>query len=120
MNKARMLELADFIEKSETFDQTGWFNLCGTPACIAGHAVVCSGKWISYREGSVINDAGEIETVGRAASDWLELLRSQAVDLFDADPFESFYPESTAADAAATLRRAAETGEIKWIRAGSD
>ena len=43
MNKERMLELADFIEKSETFDQSRIRHECGTPACIAGHAAVLFG-----------------------------------------------------------------------------
>ena len=46
MNKANVLKLADFIEKSETYYQGKWLRRhgeigsdCGTPACIAGHCL---------------------------------------------------------------------------------
>ena len=39
MNTDKILRLADFIEASETYNQATYFNICGTPACIAGHAV---------------------------------------------------------------------------------
>ena len=39
LNKERLEALADAIEVSETYNQRNWHNRCGTPACIAGHAV---------------------------------------------------------------------------------
>ena len=46
MNKANVLKLADFIEKSETYYQGRWLQRygdigsdCGSPACIAGHCL---------------------------------------------------------------------------------
>ena len=35
----RINELADNIEVSKTFDQDCWHS-CGSPACVAGHAIV--------------------------------------------------------------------------------
>ena len=39
MNKERLRELKQIIWKSHTFNMDGFFNYCGTPSCIAGHAI---------------------------------------------------------------------------------
>ena len=43
MDIPEILALADDIEASESYDQNHFFNLCGTPGCIAGHAVARRG-----------------------------------------------------------------------------
>ena len=46
MNKERILELADLIEESTTFNMNICTDTCGTPACIAGHA---NDKWAGFK-----------------------------------------------------------------------
>ena len=112
MNKANILKLADHIEglDLEEYDQSVFAHDCGTPACIAGHAVFLAGQW----------DQASVSRVARLARRWLGLQRSDAesasVVLFDSHPL---HPDETPSpqEAAATLRHLAETGEVDWRRA---
>ena len=38
MNKANILKVADDVERSDSFNMSGYENECGSPGCIAGHA----------------------------------------------------------------------------------
>ena len=98
MNKERILELASHIENSETYNQTRIDHLCGTPACIAGHAY------------QLYNSNGRY--CGRFA-DILDLPDMEMdAELTRAHPLFGYIP--SAKDAAAVLRNLAETGEVDW------
>lgn len=102
MNKERLLELADIIEKAppEEFDMQDW---CGTACCIAGWAV----KVYSL-------DASR--GVRKVAGDVLWLSKKQSEELFTPD-LVSGYDNVKNIDAANVLRKAAISGRIKWNRA---
>jgi len=102
MNAARLRALADVIEASPTWNPRVCFNPDGTPGDVMGHAVatICPdapGKW-SYPK----------------ARDALGLTEREGLDLFDGVLLVG-NTAIHAADAAATLRHMAETGEIKRI-----
>ena len=111
MNKKRILELAEYIENSGTYDQAFYFHSCGTPGCIAGHAAALfkpennSPYYIHYSE------------IGKKI---LGLNLVDSVELFDPEPYKdeldefNFYREPTAKDAAAVLRNLADTGIVNW------
>ena len=110
MNKANILKLADHIERldPEEFNQRVFAHDCGTPACIAGHALALAGRWGGGVEGST-----EDHPVGLAAK-WLGIDKDTRALLFDSQPrgYATNYP--TKEDAVATLRHLAETGDVVW------
>lgn len=125
MNKERILALADLIEKqphttvddAHGFTMGNWTHACGTPACIAGWAVFAENGSAKFESG---------EWVSSRAASYLELDRDDAVLLFEPDlrnpdEFEDDetdatdgWDEITPSQAAATLRRLAETGSVDW------
>ena len=125
MNKKLILELADWIEKSETFLQTHWFwklprckedSYCGTPACIAGHCVVMSSEFsrFAYETSNMhfIDMDGDIQNVSVFAEEMMGLEGTQGMHLFSMAPVGNAIP--TAEDAARTLRYLAATREVDW------
>lgn len=99
MNTERILKLADVIEESETYDQTQFFHPCGTPGCIAGHAVTMLGS----------DEKGP--NTSEIAREELGLDEVQATALFFVWPFTI---NPTAKQAATVLRHLARTGEVDW------
>ena len=105
MNVKRLRQLADHIESLPTgaYDQTRYLHFCGSPACIAGHAVALFGS-------------GRLpERIG--------LYSGLACDLLDLDDdkgdalFSAFPPlgrDARPDDAARVLRHLAATGDVVW------
>lgn len=151
MNKERILELADHIEQckhaiehrapfrnqmlkvSNYFDMgTFQLNRCGSPGCIAGHAVVQFKKEVSEIT-EFSNETGipeEYIETSKKARLILDLTYRQAVNLFlpttDSicvgvdislyDPYfrTNVYDLVTPKVAAETLRNFVKTGEVVW------
>lgn len=129
MNKERILALADLIEvqphttfEAEIgFSMDNWSHSCGTPSCIAG--------WACAMEKPI--DARPIsERSLWHARDYLGLSAEQADALFEPDLRDDEQREDndhlavtdlwdaiTPSQAADTLRRLAETGEVVWSAA---
>ena len=109
MNKERILELADLIEKQphteidadSGFNMLDFNHLCGTPSCIAGWAVFQSNGNLEY----VNSEEARIA---------LGLNRLQCEDLFFAWSSNLSLEDITPAHAAFTLRHLAETGVVDW------
>lgn len=109
MNTYNAHMLADHLAKQtpETFNLSYW---CGTACCIAGHAAMLSG-------------AGKLKdpsAVFSTASDWLDIDRSTASELFEpsaaawkrlkgVDPYVL-----TPAQVSKVVRKFADTGEIDY------
>ena len=110
MNKANIWKLADHIEQLDPreYDQSVFAHDCGTPACVAGHALALAGRWEEADGGS----EGFALPFG-VAMDWLGLDDVAAERLFVSYPWGRF-DDATRQDAAATLRHLAETGEVRW------
>ena len=116
MNTENILKLANLIEFSETYDQTCFKHLCGTPACIAGHAVILAGGRLSpssYDNGLCLDQHGGRSHARVVAKEWMGLNERQANDAFDPCPY-SWDHDTTPQDAAAMLRHLAETGKVEW------
>lgn len=124
MNTKLMLEVADLLDdEPEGYCQGLWVNddtgpdtygKCGTPACLAG--------WICYaKEASIDGMIPLVDASGRHVQDramkYLEIGPYTAMDLFDGNPYgvdEYAGPDPTSKQAAAVMRRLAETGEVDW------
>ena len=94
----RFRKLADVIEVSETYDQEFWWNQdgggedgCGTPACIAGHAVVLAGKTKEMLA------EGWYSLTASLAAEWLGIEYWFREELFSDFPHHS-WPEPFAAE----------------------
>lgn len=103
--QVRCYQLADFIEKSETFEMA-WYFSCGSPACVAGHAACLSGQSLVSRT-----------QVKGAAIGFLNINDAQACRMFAPTQEDGLHwnmGNITARMAAAMLRRFAQTGEIEY------
>lgn len=114
MNKERILQLADIVERQKHDPESGeGFNMalvlwpCGTPACICGWA-------LHEFNPAALNSMGCYSTdyLFEQGAKTLEITESQANDLFCPDKGVWRYIEPQ--HAAETLRHFAETGEIVW------
>ena len=89
---------------------------CGTPACVAGHVLAEAGYDFSeFQEGGrrvILDPDGVRVDTAEAARKELGIPSHAASDLFAMHPLGVRCP--TPADAAACLRRLAETGEVQW------
>ena len=134
LQKKRLLELADRIERSKTYNQGNYYNPdsfehypdCHTPACIAGHAA-----FMSVNEDpevySVINSRSIHEEFAIA---WLGLSNVEADALFHGDPLDAYEKEGYALSytgakptnkhAAAVLRNFARTKVVDWLNTISE
>ena len=149
MNLTNIERLAKAVETSETFWQEAWFtkskiemeqNLCGTPACIAGHAmdIIYSDKGKDVR---TRNENDVCRNITYTVSAWLGIEAAAGETLFTADPFElvydlevepyvdedfyygdwlrerDIYAHVTEEQAAWCLRNLAKTGKVDWVEA---
>ena len=118
MNKKRLMEIADIIKNQSlvamSFNMSSWRleRECDTMACIAGWTCV---KYAPKRYRQV-----PMDDVMRLARDCLNLTKEQARDLFvpkfpglDRYSFK-YYRRITPKQAADTIRKFVETGEIVW------
>ena len=91
MNIERLRQIqTDIIE--ESYNQTIYFNTCGTPACIAGHI------YHRYINDLVADDGGEYlmdEDVDIEAADAVDISEYAAHNLFNGFPLGT-YPEQQA------------------------
>ena len=112
MNKQKVLELANYIEASNTFGMEVYFHDCGTPSCLAGHGgrlfnIPDDGteRHLSLEE-AVASELGFVCGMG-------DLFRPYTDNFyFRADPEDGDY--ITKEHAVATLRHLAETGAVDY------
>ena len=125
MNKNNVLKLAKVVEKSTTYDQRLYAHVCGTPACIAGHAALLAepdGQLVAPTERCGAHfkfSDGEIGYISETAQTWLGLEEWPAAELFDPHPLGED-EDATSAQAGQVLRHLAETGEVDWMVADND
>ena len=136
LNRENIRKLATVVENSETYDQrfikwgdislearahllgeavAGSAHPCGTPACIAGHAIAMQA------------DDDMQDDLDKLVVSWLDLAadwfgfrhKGYAMNLFDAYPLviDGIEYSPTPEIAAETLRHLADTGEVDWHRA---
>ena len=109
MNVENMRKLRDTIAESETYDQGRFFHECGTPACLAGHAVM-----LSKAEAPVLADwkTAPVEYIVGYAAAWLGITGGQSISMFAGEPCDD--RSATKREALDMLNRAIKTGEIEW------
>ena len=111
MNKQNILNLAKHLDtlSREHFDQE-CYAYCGSPSCVAGHAVRLSGQWLGEDGHRLSADEGVA-----IAKEWLGLDGWTADELFTEHPRGVLAENVSARDAAVTLRHLALTGEVDWL-----
>ena len=97
MNGQGILDVADSVEKSKTFDMSRFWNVFSqTPSCVAGHTVALldtgySEGWDTYRKAQALLSISD----DQASLLFRSILRSRE-------------------QAARTLRQLARTGVVDW------
>lgn len=121
MNKERILELANVIERHSipglgfnmsVYGCTGMQDLsghgCGTVGCIAGHAVA------HFELDGDPSPLPDLVGVSRRAAEILGLDFTTREDLFCPEGYSEAPEMYPPAKAVAVLRHLAETGEVDW------
>ena len=112
MNVDNIRTTIESLRASTTYDQTEYNDDCGTPACIAGHAVIDAGLILKTNLGYCYDVEGVVYDIEEAAATWLGFGGQRVADLF------SIYPLGektvTKEDAIAVLENLIETGEVDW------
>ena len=105
MNKANILLVAEAVERSNSYSQEIERNPCGGPGCVIGHARDL------MREEIVAPEKSWAELL-----EWLGITDEQGMAIYDPCPYYPFRygGPPTKEQAAAMLRRLAETGEVDW------
>ena len=109
MNIEQIDGLIEDLKASKTYDQTMYFNECGSPACIAGHILARNG----YQYDSEVRNR-----IDEIAMELLGLPLEEADELFESRPYYSqgiHDYEPTVDDAIATLEHLKKTGEVLWF-----
>lgn len=102
---------ADILAAGERFDLCNFEHPCGTPACIAGHAVVL---WPELgRCGALVKEAPLAEKIG-VPEDGLAVLCWRFLKLGDHPAHNAIPSKVTAPMAVAALRRLRKTGEAYY------
>lgn len=124
MNTRNLKRTRDYLAAHPGhYNQEIWANPCGTPACVAGAAVVgCGGRILSRRNyvpDQCVTADGAMETIPNYAEELLGLDRAERGDMFHAFPYQ--YRERTAdasppsvEEALAMLDYAIEHGKVRW------
>ncbi|MCY4129004.1 MAG: hypothetical protein OXG15_07155 [Gammaproteobacteria bacterium] len=96
----------DPVMLKSAFDEEGEF--CGTPCCIAGHAIAATGAKIASQ--------WKDSDFGLTAQELLRLSEKEALKMFDPRPIKDIGSSrrATRQEAVAMLDRAIKTGKVKW------
>ena len=115
MNVENIRKTIEAIRVSNSYSQDRFVH-CGTPACIAGHAVVACG-WKLHPSLEIITRDNvppwEFHGIEQTAKEELGLTDLQATELFAGSPL--FDREPSKQDAIDTLEHFLETREVEWI-----
>lgn len=115
MNKENIQQLIDVLKSEEglkgvTFDMSRYYGedeVCGTVACIAGHAALLADRLFGFTP----HRAGAAYYIAKS---WLDISQDQADRLFYALNFPGSIYDVTKAQAVAALEHLRDTGEVDW------
>ena len=130
MNHEAIGRLIDVLKTTPQYDQNLWAffppmeyceSVCGTPGCIAGHAIAMKGGTFERsvgRDHRVDSNGNRfrMDTCNIHAQTILGLDSTQAANLFATEPFAYMEDEATVDDAIRTLENLLDTGHVVWIR----
>ena len=123
-----LAKVRDAVAKSKTFNQERWYNECGTPGCIAGHAVACAEGWTVRDRGAdlplydrfvPVDPSGYILDWDDAGAEILDLDKETADSLFSEDPLSS-ERSVTRVEAVRAIENVIETGSPCWSEIQED
>ena len=104
MNTEKLKKLRDVVKDADEFDM-GYFSLCGTPQCLAGHT--CAMEGMSVFGSRAAGPEGNRVDCHNTAAEILGLTDDQAMDMF-------YQYGAARAEALAMLDTAIEHDEIRW------
>ena len=107
-NVTYLIDRLESIDDSE-YDQRRITHDCGTPACIAGHAIYTGGA-IHLLDNEVGSNSMYILD---CAAKYLELSEDEKFNIFRAFPFVHGY-KTTKQEAVRMLKNFLEIGEVVW------
>ena len=102
------------LKASTTYDQQIYQKPCGTPGCIAGHAVIDAGFFLCPEDEDCFNEEGSSYEIEYTASKWFGLEEDEAYKLFSMHPMIKYGKMATKEDAIAVLENLIETGKVDW------
>jgi hypothetical protein len=108
MNREKIEKLIKVLEKSETYNQATYVNECGTPACIAGHAVMMEEDDPNDFIGGFFLAAQQI--LGLSLTDASLMFHETIVYDYELRK----YADITKEMAIDMLKRFLETGQVEW------
>ena len=126
MNKEALIRTRDAVAASQTYDQSmftclvnegaGIDNICRTPACVAGHAVVANGYTFIDGYECQSENMSHFGAISVIAKNILGLTEDEEYLMFTAKPFEHDRSyETTKKDALRMLDNAIEHDEVDWM-----
>jgi hypothetical protein len=117
VNVAECLRVADLVERSNTFDMGRCVHMCGTPACIAGHAMTDDELHACWEDqGMAPARDAIVRRLGITEPQSFALFNPSHLRVADWLAYDATEPGFiTAAHAAACLRKLAATGEVDWL-----
>ena len=118
MNIDNIRKTIESLKASTTYDQADYNHPCGTPACIAGHAVVDAGYIFSSKTGIVINKNGDKVLLDKVALDWFGFSDPYLFDITRPGPLgkdsQGEYIHVPKEYAIAMLEKLIRTGVVDW------
>ena len=118
MNIDNIRKTIESLKASTTYDQTDYNHICGTPACIAGHAIVDAGYIFSSPSGIIINQNGDKAQLNKVISEWFGLSDAYLFDITRAAPLgrdnQGEYIHVPKEYAIAMLEKLIRTGVVDW------
>lgn len=110
----KLLELADFVEKSQTFDMENWpiEAHCGTACCIGGHADLLFN--VPRPNPNESRFYPVIKALGITAAQAEELFYMKSLDVDGAWGYEVYGGLVTPTMATRVIRHLAVTGTVDW------
>ena len=114
MNVTNLKKTRDHIAAHpDDYYQMRYRNPCGTPACVAGYAVVACGGTLTRWDQCMTAD-GRTKLIEDYGQELLALDTNQRAAMFAAVPYLTYYSAPTAAEALAMLDHAIEHGTVRW------
>lgn len=124
MNKANLKRTRALMDANpKPYRQDSWAHTCGTPACVAGYAVVACGGTIVDADHCIVPALfgdHKRHLIQEAATCLLDLDFDESCAMFASDPFEPDFADdyvgyrASVDDAIAMLDCAIENGTVEW------
>ena len=115
LNIENIKKTIEALKTTESYDQTLWYHICGTPGCITGHAIFsCTDYGILNCQAVIDSHANFVNCIDDILTDIFNVSKYQCDLITDQNPLKG--PTATAEDAIRMLEGLIETGTVNWAR----